>query len=48
MKKTLFVLFGLIMVNALIVIAARNIAIIKPKNISPRADNRILQILDYI
>ncbi|WP_336828388.1 AraC family transcriptional regulator [Sphingobacterium multivorum] len=36
------------LVNALIVIAARNIAIIKPKNISPHADNRILQILDYI
>ncbi len=36
------------LVNALIVIAARNIAIIKPKNISPHADKRILQILDYI
>lgn len=36
------------LVSALIVIAARNIAIIKPKNISPHADNRILQILDYI
>ncbi|MGJ1436048.1 AraC family transcriptional regulator [Sphingobacterium siyangense] len=36
------------LVNALIVIAARNIAIIKPKNISPHADNRILQLLDYI
>ncbi len=36
------------LVNALIVIAARNIAIIKPKNISQHAENRILQILDYI
>ncbi|MDR0265030.1 MAG: AraC family transcriptional regulator [Sphingobacterium sp.] len=36
------------LVNALIVIAARNIAVIKPKNISPHADNRILQLLDYI
>ncbi len=36
------------LVNAIIVIAARNIAIIKPQNISPNADIRILQILDYI
>ena len=35
-------------IGALIVIAARNIVIIKPKNISPHADKRILQILDYI
>ncbi|MCC9070230.1 AraC family transcriptional regulator [Flavobacterium sp. F-65] len=36
------------LVNAIIVIAARNIAVIKPQNISPNADIRILQILDYI
>lgn len=36
------------LVNAVIVIAARNIAITKPQNISPNADSRILQILDYI
>ncbi|AZA93732.1 AraC family transcriptional regulator [Chryseobacterium nakagawai] len=36
------------LVNAIIVIAARNIAVIKPQNISSNADVRILQILDYI
>ncbi|WP_207209623.1 AraC family transcriptional regulator [Flavobacterium sp. 140616W15] len=36
------------LVNAIIVIAARNIAIIKPQSISPNADIRTLQILDYI
>ncbi|MGE8553467.1 MAG: AraC family transcriptional regulator [Chryseobacterium jejuense] len=36
------------LVNAIIVIAARNIAVIKPKNISSNTDVRILQILDYI
>ncbi|MFH6993842.1 AraC family transcriptional regulator [Flavobacterium sp. FlaQc-48] len=36
------------LVNAIIVIAARNISAVKPKNISPNADVRILQILDYI
>ncbi|WP_185146780.1 AraC family transcriptional regulator [Chryseobacterium sp. CH21] len=36
------------LVNAVIVIAARNIAVIKPENISSNADVRILQILDYI
>ncbi|WP_343670484.1 AraC family transcriptional regulator [Chitinophaga sp.] len=35
-------------VNALIVIAARNIALIKPKGISPNADKRILDIIAYI
>jgi len=36
------------LVNAIIVIAARNISLIKPGAISPNADNRILQIIDYI
>ncbi len=36
------------LVNAIIVIAARNIAIVKPENISQTADTRILQLLDYI
>ncbi|MDA6070097.1 AraC family transcriptional regulator [Flavobacterium sp. AC] len=36
------------LVNAIIVIAARNISAVKPKNISPSADVRIMQILDYI
>ena len=36
------------LVNAIIVIAARNIAVIKPRNILPHADTRLLQILDYI
>lgn len=36
------------LVNAMIVIAARNIAVIKPENISSNTDVRILQILDYI
>jgi len=36
------------LVNAIIVIAARNISIIKPQGISPNADERILRILDYI
>ncbi len=36
------------LVNAVIVISARNIAIIKPQNITPNADVRLLQILDYI
>lgn len=36
------------LVNALIVIAARNIAIIKPKDMKQHADIRLLQILDYI
>ncbi|PRD57493.1 AraC family transcriptional regulator [Sphingobacterium gobiense] len=36
------------LVNAIIVIAARNLAIIKPQNITPHEDNRLLQILDYI
>lgn len=36
------------LVNAVIVIAARNIAVIKPENISSSADVRILQILDYV
>lgn len=35
-------------VNAIIVIAARNISVIKPENLSPNADVRILNILDYI
>ncbi|WP_437921209.1 AraC family transcriptional regulator [Sphingobacterium sp. LRF_L2] len=35
-------------VNAVIVIAARNISVIKPENISPHADLRTLSILDYI
>lgn len=36
------------LVNAIIVIAARNISLIKPQSISPNADARILQIIDYI
>lgn len=36
------------LVNAVIVIAARNIAVIKPDKISSGADLRILKILDYI
>ncbi|WP_347216922.1 AraC family transcriptional regulator [Chryseobacterium sp.] len=36
------------LVNAIIVIAARNLAVIKPQNISSNADVRILQMLDYI
>lgn len=36
------------LVNAVLVLAARNIAVIKPENISSGADIRILQILDYI
>ncbi|MCS4224535.1 AraC family transcriptional regulator [Sphingobacterium sp. BIGb0165] len=35
-------------VNGIIVIAARNISAIKPDNLSPNADIRILNILDYI
>ncbi|MGA6119419.1 hypothetical protein [Sphingobacterium anhuiense] len=35
------------LVNAIIVIAARNIAIVKPENISQTADTRILQIHAY-
>ncbi|MGN7757407.1 AraC family transcriptional regulator [Chryseobacterium sp. 22532] len=35
-------------VNAVIVIAARNMAMIQPKLITLNADSRILQILDYI
>jgi len=35
-------------INALIVIAARNIIRIKPKNIKPNADSRLLDIIDYI
>ncbi|WP_442587211.1 helix-turn-helix domain-containing protein [Pedobacter sp. AW31-3R] len=36
------------LVNAVIVIAARNLSLMKPGNISANADVRILQILDYI
>lgn len=36
------------LVNAIIVIAGRNIAIMKPSGITVRSDGRILQILDYI
>lgn len=36
------------LVNAIIVIAARNISVVKPEHILPNADARILQILDYI
>lgn len=36
------------LVNAVIVIAARNIAATEPKNIAPQAEARLLQILDYI
>lgn len=36
------------LVNALIVIAARNIAIVKPGYIAPSADRKILDIIDYI
>lgn len=34
--------------NALIVIAARNIAMIRPANLKANADNRILEIINYI
>ncbi|MBV8326617.1 AraC family transcriptional regulator [Chryseobacterium sp.] len=36
------------LVNALIVIAARNIAVVRPQYISAQADHRILLILEYI
>lgn len=36
------------LVNAIIVIAARNISATQPESISPNADLRILQIIDYI
>src|SRR5690606_15184970 len=36
------------LVNAIIVIAVRNLAIINTQNIIPHADIRLLQILDYI
>lgn len=36
------------LVNAIIVITARNIAVIKPTSLKPNVDIRILQILDYI
>lgn len=36
------------LVNAVIVIAARNISIVKPQNILPTTDKRILEIIDYI
>ncbi|WP_199768522.1 AraC family transcriptional regulator [Sphingobacterium sp. HMA12] len=36
------------LVNAIIVIAARNISVIKPENLSSNTDVRILNILDYI
>lgn len=36
------------LVNAIIVIAARNITVTQPKDISPNADIRLMQILDYI
>lgn len=36
------------LVNAIIVIAARNIAVVKPEKTLPDADVRMLQILDYI
>jgi len=36
------------LVNAVIVVAARNIAVVKPQDISPNADLRLLQILDYV
>jgi AraC-like DNA-binding protein len=36
------------LVNAIIVIAARNIALLKPSGLSTNPDNRITQILDYI
>lgn len=35
-------------VNALIVIAARNIATIRPSGLKPNADKRVLDIIDYI
>jgi AraC-like DNA-binding protein len=35
-------------VNSLIVIAARNIAMIRPANLKPNADQRILDIINYI
>ncbi|MFZ4929457.1 AraC family transcriptional regulator [Chryseobacterium sp. Mn2064] len=36
------------LVNTIIVIAARNIAVIQPQNIAPHPDIRLMQILDYI
>lgn len=36
------------LVNAVIVIAARNISIVTPKNVLPTTDKRILEIIDYI
>lgn len=36
------------LVNAIIVVAARNIAFVKPSGLSVHPDNRISQILDYI
>lgn len=36
------------LVNAILVIAARNIAVIKPREISANPDARLLQILDHI
>lgn len=36
------------LINAIIVIAARNISIVKPKNILPTTDKRLLTIIDYI
>ena len=35
-------------VNAVLVIAARNISMIYPKKLTPNADTRILEIVDYI
>lgn len=36
------------LVNAIIVITGRNIAVVKPNGISSNSDGRVLQILDYI
>lgn len=36
------------LVNAIIVITGRNIAVVKPKGISSNSEGRILQVLDYI
>lgn len=36
------------LVNAIIVIAAKNISIVKPQNMLSSPDNRILEIIDYI
>ena len=36
------------LVNALIVLAARNIVVEKPKNLKPNADGRIQRIIEYI